>query len=281
LLERYRFRSMTATTPLFGILGLPVSHSVSPAMHNAAFGAAGLAGVYLAFPAADVDDFLTFADAFEVAGASVTIPYKVAIGDRVAVADPLARRVGAINTIRRVAAGWEGRNTDVAGFLRPLHDRGVSLTGARVAIAGAGGSARAVMAGLTDAGATVTVHARDAAKAARLADDRQVRVGAWPVPAGSWDVLVNCTPLGMYPETDASPVAADALTGQIVYDLVYNPLETQLLRDAAHAGCTIIGGLDMLVAQAQDQFQWWTGTRPDGGVMRAAAVAQLAEFRRS
>lgn len=281
LLDRFRFRALTPATPLFGILGLPVGHSVSPAMHNAAFAAAGVDGVYLAFPAVDVDDFIGFARAFRVAGASVTIPYKVAIGAHAASVDPLARRVGAINTIRATAAGWEGRNTDVGGFLRPLHERGVPLTGARVAVAGAGGSARAVIAALTGAGAAVTVHARDAAKARAAADGAAASVGGWPVPAGSWDLLVNCTPLGMYPRVAASPVAGDALTGDTVYDLVYNPLETQLLRDASRAGCATIGGLDMLVAQAQDQFEWWTGTRPDAGVMRAAALAQLAEFTQS
>lgn len=284
LIGRYRFRAVTSDTPLFGVLGRPVSHSVSPAMHNAAFGATGLDGVYLSFPASDVDDFMAFARAFGVAGASVTIPFKVAIGERVPAVDPLARQVGAVNTLRATGDGWEGRNTDVAGFLRPLRDRQVAVAGARVAIAGAGGSARAVITGLLDAGAHVTVHARDAAKARALAVACQVGAGAWPVPPGSWDVLVNCTPLGMYPTVDASPVSAEDLagrSGRTVYDLIYNPLETRLLRDAARAGCDTIGGLDMLVAQAQEQFHWWTGVRPDAEVMRAAAVAQLAEFTRS
>ena len=100
-----------------------------------------------------------------------------------------------------------------------------------------------------------------------------------PVAPGSWDLLVNCTPVGMYPNVTPTPVPADALTGQVVYDLIYNPMETRLLREAVAAGCTAIGGLDMLVAQAQDQFQWWTGTRPEAAVMKAAALARLVEFR--
>lgn len=279
LLSLYNFRATGPDTPLYGILGKPVSHSVSPAMHNAAFRQTGIDGLYIGLPAADLDDFFSFAAAFGLAGASVTIPYKVAVGDRVATVDPLAREIGAINTLKKDGDRWAGANTDVAGFLRPLLDRGVSLSGARVAVVGAGGSARAVIAGLQQQQAHSTVHARDAARIAPLVDDFGVTVGGWPVPSGGWDLLVNCTPVGMYPQVDASPVASDALTGTTVYDLVYNPLETRLLREAAQAGCAVIGGLDMLVAQAQDQFAWWTGTRPDAGVMRQAALARLAEFR--
>lgn len=282
LLDRYRFRSLTADSRLYGIVGRPVGHSVSPAMHNAAFGATGVDGVYLSLPAVDVDDFLTFARAFSLSGASVTIPYKVALADRVECVDSLAREVGAINTLRMDGDRWQAANTDVAGFLRPLTDRGTALRDRRVAVVGAGGSARAVVVALRSAGARVTVHARRPLRANALADAfTDVAAGPWPVPDGSWDVLVNCTPVGMHPDTGASPVAATELTGPLgrtVYDLVYNPLETQLLKEARRAGLTTIGGLDMLVEQARDQFFLWTGIRPDAGVMREAALARLAEF---
>ena len=104
--------------------------------------------------------------------------------------------------------------------------------------------------------------------------------GEWPPAPGSWDLLVNCTPVGMYPRVDETPLPADHLTGRCVYDLVYNPSETRLLRDAAQAGCETIGGLEMLVTQAQEQFQWWTGARPAAGIMREAALKRLAEFIR-
>lgn len=280
LRDRYRFRALTAATPLYGIVGRPVGHSVSPAMHNAAFGATGVDGVYLPLPAESADDFVGFARAFDLAGASVTIPFKVALAALASVVDPLAREIGAINTLRRRAGVWEATNTDVAGFLQPLEERRVPLRGARAAVVGAGGSARAVVAGLRTSGAAITVHARQADAARALAASNPgVRVGTWPVAAGEWDLLVNCTPVGMHPLVDASPVEARALTGGTVYDLVYNPLETRLLREAARAGCVTIGGLDMLVAQARDQFSWWTGVRPDAEVMRAAALARLAEFR--
>ena len=105
-------------------------------------------------------------------------------------------------------------------------------------------------------------------------------VGPWPPEPGSWDILVNCTPIGMFPKADETPVPADQLTGKFVYDLVYNPAMTRLLRDAAAAGCQTIGGLEMLVAQAREQYHWWIGSKAPSGVMREAALKRLAEFTR-
>jgi 3-dehydroquinate dehydratase/shikimate dehydrogenase len=280
LLHDYRFRALGPATALYGVVGLPVSHSVSPAMHNAAFAAAGLDAVYLPLPAADVDDFVEFAQALSLQGASITIPFKVALAERLDEVDALARSVGAVNTMRATGGRWLGANTDVAGFLQPLRDRQIALPGLRAAVLGAGGSARAVVAGLSAAGAVVTVHARDRSRAEQVAQlSAGVATDAWPPPPGSWDLLVNCTPVGMHPRVDASPIAADLLTGRIVYDLIYNPAMTRLLSEARTAGCAIIGGLEMLVAQAQDQFAWWTGIRPDGEAMRTAAMRRLTEFR--
>jgi shikimate 5-dehydrogenase len=154
----------------------------------------------------------------------------------------------------------------------------VTLTGKRAAILGAGGSARAVAMGLKDRGAHLRVCARNEAQAKTVADLVGGEIGGFPPATGSWDLLVNCTPIGMYPHVDDSPVPRSALSGEIVYDLVYNPTVTQLLRDAAAAGCEPIGGLEMLVAQAARQFEWWTGQKPAAGVMRAAATRRLSEF---
>ena len=278
LTEQFRYRSISAVTDVYGLVGQPVAHSVSPAMHNAAFSAAGMNAVYLPLAAADTADFVAFARAFGLKGASVTIPYKVSLLDRAQEVDSLAGRVGALNTLRMHGDRWSARNTDVAGFLQPLHDRGVPLSGRRAAILGAGGSARAVAVALASEGAHVTVHARDAQKAEAVASLASGSVGAFPPPSGSWDLLVNCTPIGMHPRMDQSPVPSAALAHGVVYDLIYNPSTTRLLRDAATAGCDTIGGLDMLVGQAQEQFEWWTGTRPPSGVMRAAATRRLSEF---
>lgn len=278
LLQQFRYRSITDQTAVYGLVGRPVAHSVSPAMHNAAFGAGGIDAVYLPLPAADADDFFAFAEELGLLGASVTIPYKVALFDRAAHVDELARRLGALNTLKREADGWAARNTDVAGFLQPLRDRSVPLRGRRAAILGAGGSARAVALALASEGAHVSVHARNTAQAEAVAALVGGEAGPFPPAHAAWDLLVNCTPIGMHPRLDQTPIPPSGIARGVVYDLVYNPPVTRLLRDAATAGCDTIGGLDMLVAQAQEQFEWWTGTRPAPGVMRTAALKRLSEF---
>lgn len=278
LVNAFRFRTLSRATELYGLTGSPISHSVSPAMHNAAIAAAGLDAVYLPLPAEDADDFMRFARAFDLRGASVTIPFKVALCERLDEVDPAASGIGTINTIRQSGGRWAGMNSDVPGFLQPLIERQVPLAGLRASILGAGGSARAAALALVSTGAIVTIHARDRAKAEAVAQLAGASAGAYPAPRGSWDLLVNCTPLGMHPRIGDTPMPADNLTGGLVYDLIYNPQETRLLKDAAAAGCATIGGLDMLVAQAVEQFQWWTGRRPSAASMRDAALARLSEF---
>jgi 3-dehydroquinate dehydratase / shikimate dehydrogenase len=279
LLDEFRFRSLTDATEVYGLTGAPIAHSVSPAMHNAAFAAAGLDAVYLPFRAASADDFMAFGRAIGLKGASVTVPFKVGVFDRVDEVSDAARRIGAINTVKVIRERWVGANTDVTGFTEPLRGR-LSLPGARAAVLGAGGAARAVVLALASAGASITIHAREAdiPEAHRIAAPVDARVAPWRPTPGSWDLLVNCTPIGMYPNADQTPVAAEDLTGRFVYDLVYNPPSTRLLLDAAAQGCETIGGLEMLVSQAVEQFQWWTGVRPDAAVMRAAAEARLKGF---
>jgi shikimate 5-dehydrogenase len=145
---------------------------------------------------------------------------------------------------------------------------------------GAGGAARAVAIALASTNARVIVYARNRARAEEVATTISADVGSFPPEPGSWDVLVNCTPVGMYPHADDTPMDVSRLTGGLVYDLVYNPTTTRLMRDAERAGCQTIGGLEMLVAQAHEQFEWWTGVRPPAGVMRDAALRRLAEFAR-
>jgi 3-dehydroquinate dehydratase/shikimate dehydrogenase len=276
MLGEYRFRRVTASTAIYGLAGAPLAHSVSPAMHNGAFGAAGLDAVYVPFEASDVDDFFALASALDVRGVSVTIPFKRDCLARADEVDDIARTAGAVNTLKREGDRWLGTNTDVAGFLAPLEGR--SLAGARVAILGAGGAARAVATALAGTGARVSVRARkldDAIDVARLADGAS---GPMPPAPGTWDILVNTTPVGMFPHVDASPIPAGALGGGLVYDLVYNPPVTRLLEEAAAAGCETIGGLDMLVAQARAQFRWWTGLEADGAVMKEAATGRLAQY---
>jgi 3-dehydroquinate dehydratase/shikimate dehydrogenase len=275
LLGEYRFRRVTAATAIYGVLGRPIAHSVSPAMHNAAFAEARLDAVYVPLEAADVEDFVEFARAFRVQGASVTAPFKRVLVDRLDEVDATGRRVGAVNTIKAEGERWRGTNTDVAGFLAPLEGR-VSLRGCRAAILGAGGAARAAAVALADAGARVTIHARDADAALAAAAALGVSAGPWPPDAGSWDLLVNATPVGTAPHAGERPLPGVPLDGRVVYDLVYNPPRTRLLEEAAAAGCLAIGGLPMLVEQARRQFLWWTGVAVDRAVFEAAARAALA-----
>jgi 3-dehydroquinate dehydratase / shikimate dehydrogenase len=279
LLKDYHFRSITDTTDIYGVAGGSVQHSVSPAMHNAAFRAARVDAVYLPLPAVSAADFATFGRAIRISGASVTIPLKVSLFDAVDEVYSVARRVGAINTIRVENGRWIGGNTDASGFLEPLQER-IALGGLRASVLGAGGAARAVTVALASSGCSVRVHARSRQQAEETAMLTSVQLGPWPPEPGSWDLLINCTPVGMYPHVDQTPIPAEHLTGRYVYDLVYNPSVTRLLRDAAARGCQTIGGLEMLVAQAREQFQWWVGTKPQAGVMREAALKRLAEFAR-
>jgi len=280
LLNTYRFRSVSSSTRIYGLVcGASHTYSLSPAMHNAAFEAAHLDAVYVPFPAVDADDFRVFGRALGISGVSVTIPHKVSLFDRVDEVYPVASRIGAINTIRVGDGRWIGGNTDATGFLAPIKDR-IALRGLRVSVLGAGGAARAVTVALASTGCTVRLHARNPAQAQEVAIRTPLEIGPWPPEPGSWDLLVNCTPIGTYPRVNDTPIAATQLTGRYVYDLVYNPPATRLVRDAAAAGCQALGGLEMLVAQAEEQFQWWTDVKAPKGVMREAATKRLAEFTR-
>ena len=273
--HEFRFRRIGSHTAIYGVVGKPVGHSVSPSMHNAAFRAANLDAVYLPLAAADFDDFMSFAEAITLVGASVTAPFKVPAFDRADECDPVSRRIQSVNTLRRVGSRWLGCNTDVAGFLSPLESV-MKLAGQRATVLGAGGAARSVAVALGSAGVRVTLCARRPEQAESIAALSGAAITPWPPAAGSWDVLVNATPVGTIPNDGQSPLPeGHVLDGALVYDLVYNPAQTQLLRDAAAAGCRTIGGLDMLVAQAQAQFEWWTDQRPADRVMRDAAIARL------
>jgi 3-dehydroquinate dehydratase / shikimate dehydrogenase len=298
MIDEFRFRSVQATTQVFGVVSATATHSLSPVMHNAAFTAAGLDAVYVPLQTADFADFLEFASALPVAGASVTIPFKRDALRAAARVDDVTREVGAANTLRLGSAeagprdgsapnmepgivpsrdgGWEATNTDVQGFLEPLEREVGSLAGLRAAVVGAGGAARAVIVALLARGARVTVHARRREQAEDVTVSLGATLGPWPVPAGSWDVLINCTPLGGPMLRDESPLPAGPFTGRLVYDLTYGPGESALVREARQAGCATLDGLPMLIAQAERQFEWWTGLKPAPGVMRAAAERRLA-----
>jgi 3-dehydroquinate dehydratase / shikimate dehydrogenase len=255
MVDELRFRHISAATAVYGVVGTMTAESKSPTIHNEWFALSGIDAVMVPMPSPAFDDFLTFADALPVAGAAVTIPFKLDALACAVRADDNARRVGAANTLRRCADGWEATNTDIAGFLAPLE--GMQLRGARVTVLGAGGAARAVVVALASVGARPTVCARRREQAHDLVP-LGAELGAWPPPPGSWDILVNCTPLGGTASPDASPLPGGPFDGRLVYDLVYRPPDTPLLREARAAGCATLNGWPMLQAQARKQFDWWT-----------------------
>jgi 3-dehydroquinate dehydratase/shikimate dehydrogenase len=226
--------------------------------------------------ASDADDFVRFARGTGLRGASITAPFKVALMSRMDDLDPLARRVGAVNTLVVRDGRWLGLNTDVSGFLAPLTGR-IHLRGVRVTVLGAGGAARAVAIALVDQGATVTLSARRQDAAAALAAAAGARVGRFPPPPGSWDVLVNATPAGSA-AAPVNPIEGTALDGEIVFDLVYAPARTPLLDAAEEEGCMTIGGLEMLIAQAERQFELWTGHLPPPDLFKSAAARAAARL---
>ena len=265
---------------VFGLLGNPVGHSLSPPMHEAAYDELGLEARYVTFEPApeDIEAAIDGADALGVTGLNVTIPFKQ---DALEIVEPddLASRIGAVNTIDFTGEGPPtGHNTDAGGALRALRDHDVTIERARAVVVGAGGAGRAVSFGLADAGATVAIANRTESKAHDLADEVPDATGHGLEDLedllADADILVNATSVGM--EEDATPVPAAALHGDLaVMDAVYRPLETRLLRDAADAGATTVDGAWMLLYQGVEAFELWTGRDAPVDAMNEALRSRL------
>jgi 3-dehydroquinate dehydratase/shikimate dehydrogenase len=270
LLHEYRFRRIRPDAHVYALLGRPTGQSLSPAMHNAGFAALEMNAAYVPIEARDVRDFRAFAESAGIRGASVTIPFKrdvIAIVDELS---PIAADAGAVNTIALREGRWVGTNTDAEGFLEPLQRRVPVLDGLRATILGAGGAARAVGLALARCGVHVAIAARHAGAARDVARAIGGGSASWPPAPLSWDLLVNATPVGSRAE-GGTPFAGP-FDGRLVYDLVYDPDPTPLMRAAQDAGCAVIGGLEMLVAQAERQFEIWTGRRPPERLFADAAA---------
>jgi 3-dehydroquinate dehydratase/shikimate dehydrogenase len=268
--DLYRVRQIGFETELYGVLGRPLGHSLSPLIHNTAFSHLGMNAVFLPLEAVSVQDFAAFQEMSRLRGSSVTIPYKEAIRAETQSLSAAADQVGAINTLVCKENGWHGENTDVQGFLRPLLGR-MQLARMKVAVLGAGGAARAVVYALRSQGTAVCVIGRNRERAAILAETFGAEHAGWDqLRHIRWDLLVNATPVGMSPNVNESPVPADVLDGEWVYDLVYNPGETCLLRQAAQRGCKTIGGAEMFLAQALEQQKLWFGIDGPEKAMREA-----------
>lgn len=276
----YHIDKIDNQTMMCGLVGLPAMHSVSPHMHNAAFAQEAINGVYLPFEVKNVDSFFrrmvhprTRELNWNLRGLSVTAPHKQAVMDCLDWIEPDASAIGAVNTVVVEHDRLLGYNTDAAGLIEPLIKRLGSLADKNVAVIGAGGAARAAIWALKQRKANVTVFARDVAKAASLNAPCESLASA---SFKGYDVVINATPLGSGAHIDQTPATLQQLNGaRYVYDLVYNPIETKLLQNAAEAGCDTLGGLEMLVAQAKIQFELWTGKEPSARVMYDAGVAGL------
>ena len=280
MLNLYRVHRIGRATRVFGVIADPVAHSLSPRIHNAAFADAGLDAVYLPlWVEGDPAAFVRAMREFGFDGYSVTIPHKQKVMEAMDDLAPLARRIGAVNTVvRRPEGSLFGTNTDISAAVASIEavvGKGW-LKGKRALLLGAGGLGRAMAFALADAGAILTITDLDITRAESLASevDAVAVLSGFRVPGS--ELILNCSPVGMHPDVTASPVPAEMLRkDMVVYDAVYNPAETKLLRDARAAGCRTVSGLDHFVRQAVDQFELWTGQSAPVKTMRRVVTESL------
>jgi 3-dehydroquinate dehydratase/shikimate dehydrogenase len=268
--DLYRLENLDQATRIFGVAGNPVAHSLSPLLHNTGFRRENVNAVLLPLKVRAMADLMTLALELPLAGIAVTMPLKTEVLPHLANMDPLTARIGACNTLRTGADGkLYGFNTDVAGIVRPL-ERRMRLKGARVVVLGAGGAARAAVFGLVAQGAEVFVVNRTHEHAVTLARQAKAKSLKHELLAKqNFDVLINTTPCGMAGVKPTLPIGESELNAQLVFDTVYSPLETPLLKLARARGIPVVTGLEMFVQQGARQFEIWTGKpAPESEMMR-------------
>jgi len=284
-------KEISGQTQICGVIGNPIAHTLSPVMHNAAYQILGLDFVYLPFHVkpADLRRAVEGLRGLNIRGLNVTIPHKQAIIPLLDAVDEFAAKIGAVNTIVNENGHLTGYNTDAPGFLQPLIEHGINPAGKKVLLLGAGGAARAIAFVLAASQAVITILNRreeidwayDIVK--NIKSHYPGNIGAAELnPANlqkylpEAEILVNATSVGMAPNSAASPVPADLLCAkQVVFDIVYNPLPTRLLREAGAVGAVTIDGLEMLVWQGALAFEKFTGVHPPTDIMRQAALKVL------
>jgi len=268
-------------TKIYGILGRPVAHSLSPAMHNAAFRELGVNAIYAAFPVTDLAQAVAGLRGLNIQGASVTIPFKEEIIPWLDSLDPQAACMGAVNTVVNRQGRLTGYNTDWLGAVTALKGR-TEIAGKHFFILGAGGAARAIAFGVFQEGGRFTLTDLDMPRAAALARD----LGGEAVTLNDLaqcpaTILINATPVGLAPDVEGIPIDPNLLPRfTLVMDIVYRPLTTRLLREAELRGCAVIDGLQMLIHQATAQFELWTEKKAPLEVMSKAAYAALGEVEK-
>jgi 3-dehydroquinate dehydratase/shikimate dehydrogenase len=280
LLDLYRLEQLDQATRIFGVAGNPIAHSLSPLMHVTAFRRENLNAVMLPLKVKTLDDLLTVIRDLPLDGVAVTMPLKQEVLPHLANMDPLTAKIGACNTLRTGADGkLYGFNTDVAGVVRPL-ERRMNLKGARILVLGAGGAARAAVFGLVEQGAEVYIVNRTHEKAVALARKAKAHVLKQNALAKQrFDAIVNTTPCGMTGIKQQLPIQEGELNASLVFDLVYTPLETPLLKLAKARGLAVVSGVEMFVQQGARQFEIWTGKpAPENEMLR---VVELELRRRA
>jgi 3-dehydroquinate dehydratase/shikimate dehydrogenase len=272
----YRIDKFTKNAKIYGVIADPVRHSISPQIHNRAFQHKRIDSVYLPFlvQPTQLKDFFLLADKLPISGFSVTIPHKQRIIRYLDYVDPLARRIGAVNTVWRKAGKWRGTNTDVEGILQPLKKK-LNLSRSSVLVVGNGGAARGAAFAVAGAGAKVSITGRNPDRVRALAK----LCGASPLTREElskqgFDVVIHCTPIGMFPNNKEC-FFSGKIPGEIVFDTVYNPLETTLIQRAKQQGKTVIPGLQMFLEQAAHQFEIWTGETAPRAMMEKSALEAL------
>jgi len=263
---------ITPRTGLCGVILHPAGHTLSPAMHNAAYERMGLDCVYLAFDVIDIKDAMAGMRSLGIRQFSVSVPHKVEVMKYLDEIDPAAKAIGAVNTVINKDGRLIGYNTDVDGVRLSLTENGVEIKGRKVLLLGAGGAARAIAFVIKEMGGELIVLNRTPSKAKALAEEFGGRWGGLREASRiEADVVVNSTSVGMHPKVDETPIGKDSLRpGTVVFDIVYNPLKTRLLMEAEEAGCKTINGMNMLVYQGARQVELWAGVKPPVEVMKEA-----------
>lgn len=274
----YRAEKLSKACKIYGVIADPVMHSISPAVHNRALQARRLDGLYLPFLVSPLQlkDFFVFAAKLPLQGFSVTIPHKQRIIRYLDFVDPLSRRIGAVNTVWRKAGKWRGTNTDAAGVRAPLEKK-LRIGKSRILVAGNGGAARSAAFTLADGGAQISITGRNPDRVRALAK----ACGGTPLTIeaaeqADFDAVVHATSLGMWPHTEQC-FFRDRIPADLVFDLVYTPMETALLRRAREEGKTTICGIEMFVEQAMQQFELFTGVSAPRQIMERTAKEAIAE----
>lgn len=272
----YRIEQVDVATRVYGVVGDPIAHSLSPAIMNAAFRRENVNAVYLALHAKTLKDLLSCIREIPIHGISITMPYKEAILPHLDNTDSHTTKIGACNTVVRAQDGkLYGFNTDAAGIVRPLERRLNTIEGARVLVIGAGGAARAAVFGLKERGAEVYIMNRSAAHAKKLAHQARARImKRADLKKMAFDVIINATPVGMGNSRE-TPLQDKEINARYVFDMVYDPAETRLLKLAKERGAQVIPGIEMFVHQAARQFEIWTGKpAPWDEMLRVVLLAQ-------